>query len=293
MSKRTFYPVSQSPGGVWSQGYSQDVSVSSKRSRPNMRFPMRKTYVPRPKASKRLLKTIKAVVSREEEHKESVQFSTLTQFPPVNNAGWTGSSTSIAPSNTGIVIPQGTGQGNRIGNQIRTRKAVVKGIIHPYPYDPSSNVQPMPTQVRMLIFKDKFNKAGQPASVALDLFQQGSTNLPPQNDLVDMILEVNKDRYTVYHDQVFKIGTAAYTGTGALPTFQNFENNDFTLNAQFEIDVTKFLPSVVKYNDSTASPMSDGLWMIFLPVQSSGGAFGSAQIATGMSWTMVYHYTDA
>lgn len=257
-----------------------------------VRYPMRKAYS-NAKVPQKLSKVIRKVVERSEEHKESILYSTSNPFPPSNNGAWTSSSTSIAPSNTGIVIPQGTGQGNRIGNQIRTRKAVLDGIMHYLPYDATTNVQPMPTQVRMLIFKDKFNKSGQPASVALDLFQAGSTNIGPQNDLVDMILEVNKDRYTVYHDEVFKVGTANSAGTGALPTFQNFANNDFSINVAFQVDVTKYIPAVIRYNDSSASPMTDNLWMIFLPVQSSGGAFGSTQFTTGMSWSLTYHYTDA
>ena len=64
----------------------------------------------------------------------------------------------------------------------------MKGILHQNIYDATTNPQPLPVQVRMLIFKDKFNKAGQPAAVSLDLFQTGSTAVGPQNDLVDIIL---------------------------------------------------------------------------------------------------------
>ena len=123
-----------------------------------------------------------------EEKKESNVYSLNTPLPSTGNAGWTASSISIAPSSTGFVIPNGTGQGNRIGNRITTKRAWVKGILHQNIYDAVTNPQPLPVQVRMLIFKDKFNKSGQPAAVALDLFQTGSTAIGPQNDLVDIIL---------------------------------------------------------------------------------------------------------
>ena len=57
----------------------------------------------------------------------------------------------------------------------------------------------------MILFKDKFNKSSQPSAVGIDLFQSGSTVLPPQNDLADMVLDLNRDRYQIYHDEKFKL----------------------------------------------------------------------------------------
>lgn len=287
MSKR-YFPVTQSPGP--SQG---DVSYSSKRNRPSVRTPMRKAYKARPKTSKYFAKAVRKIVERTEEHKEQQLYSLNTPLPPVNAAGWTGSSIQLSPGTTGFPIPQGTGQGQRVGNQIRTRKAWVKGVLHILAYDAATNINPLPTEVRMFIFKDKFNRTGQPPAPALDLFQTGSTSIGPQNDLVDMILDFNRDRYQIYHDEILKVGTAAYEGTGALPTFQNFTNNDFSLNAKFSVDITKFLPSVIQYNDAGTQPMSDSLWMMFIPVQAGGGQFGATQISTAMSWSAAFYFTDA
>lgn len=236
---------------------------------------------------------VKKVVERDMEHKESNVYSVNTPLPSTANAGWTASSISIAPSSTGFVIPQGTGQGNRIGNQITTKKAVVKGILHQNIYDAGTNGIPLPVQVRMLIFKDKFNKAGQPAAVSLDLFQTGSTSIGPTNDLVDMILEVNKDRYQVYHDEIMKLGFANYAGTGVNANFQSFANNDYSLNCEFSVDITKFIPKNIMYNDGGAAPMNDNLWMIFIPAQSVGGIIAANSTLLNMSWSAYYHYIDA
>lgn len=242
-------------------------------------------------------KTFKAMVNRAvartEEKKESNVYSLNTPLPPTNNAGWTASSISIAPSSTGFVIPQGTGQGNRIGNHIRTKRAYVKGILHQNIYDATTNPQPLPVQVRMLIFKDKFNKAGQPAAVALDLFQTGSTAIGPTNDLADMMLDINKDRYQVYHDAIMKVGFANYGGSGAIPGFQNFSNNDYTLNCEFRVDITKFIPKQIMYNDAAAAPMNDNLWMIFLPCFGNGSGMPANSTILNMSWSATYEYTDA
>lgn len=241
---------------------------------------------------KSLKAMINRAVNRTEEKKESNLYSLNQPLPSVAAAGWTGSSISIAPSSTGFVIPNGTGQGNRIGNIIRTKRAFVKGILHQNAYS-ATNLQPLPVQVRMLIFKDKFNKSGQPAAVALDLFQTGSTSIGPQNDLVDQILDINKDRYQVYHDSVMKLGFAAYNGTGTLPDFQGFTNNDFSLNCEFNIDITDFLPKRIMYNDTSAAPMNDNLWMIFIPSVATGSILPAASTLVNMSWSATYEYTDA
>lgn len=263
-----------------------------KRVKSETRFPFRKSYA-KVKASKGLVKTIEKVVSKNEEVKESSQYSLNTPLAPSNNAGWVASSIPICPYATGFVISQGAGQGQRIGNQIRTKKCWVKGIIHPNIQDPTTNIQPLPIQIRMILFKDKFNKSSQPSAVGIDLFQNGSTVLPPQNDLCDMILDINKDRYTVYHDETMKLGTSNFQGTGNLASFQFFANNDFNYNCQFSVDCTKFLPKTITYNDAGTSPMGDTLWMLLMPVWANGGQMASTQITCSMSWVAVYNYTDA
>lgn len=256
----------------------------------SLRLGTTRRYKSVPKAFKAM---VNRAVNRTEEKKESNVYSLNTPLPSVANAGWTSSSISIAPSSTGFVIPQGTGQGNRIGNHIRTKRAYVKGILHQNTYDLTTNPIPLPLQVRMLIFKDKFNKSGQPSAVALDLFQTGSTSVGPQNDLVDQILDVNKDRYQVYHDEIMKVGFAAYNGTGTSAVFQSFANNDFQMNCKFEVDITKFIPKQIMYNDAGAAPMNDNLWMIFIPSQTVGGTVSANSTMLNMSWSATYEYTDA
>lgn len=287
MSKRKF---SYNGDGVFSdRGTSRQITAGGGRAT-TLRIGTMRRYRPRTGGIKAM---VNRAVARTEEKKEQQQYSLNTPLPPSNNAGWTASSICISPRSNGFIIPQGAGQGQRIGNVIRTKSAWVKGIIYPLPYDVATNINPIPTELRMLIFKDKFNRTGQPAAVALDLFQTGSTAIGPQNDLADMILAVNKDRYQIYHDEILKVGNSNYSGTGSVAALQSFTNNDFGYNCQFNVDITKYLPKVVTYNDGSNDPMSDSLWMIFMPVQGGGGQFGSTQISTAMSWTADYKYTDA
>ena len=111
----------------------------------------------------------------------------------------------------------------------------------------------------MILFKDKFNKSSQPSAVGIDLFQSGVYCFAPQNDLADMVLDLNRDRYQIYHDEKFKVGTSNFQGTGNIAGFQFFANNDFKYNCEFYVDCTKFLPKTITYNDASSSPMSDTL----------------------------------
>lgn len=256
----------------------------------NVRYPTRRYKT----VGKSLKAMVDRAVNRTEEKKESNVYSFNTPLPSTGNGpAWTSSSISIAPSSTGFVIPQGTGQGNRIGNRITTKRAFVKGILHQNAYNASNNVQPVPVQIRMLIFKDKFNKSGQPSAVSLDLFQTGSTSIGPANDLADIILDVNKDRYQVYYDKVMKLGFAAYGGDGSLAIFQSFTNNDFSLNCEFKVDITNYLPKQIHYNDAGAAPMNDNLWMIFIPAIANGTALPATSTLLNMSWSASYEYTDS
>lgn len=288
--KRRMYKRKFNADGVFADRSALRMVNAGGAKSTGLRLGTTRRYKSVPKAFKAM---VNRAVSRTEEKKESNIYSLNSPLPPSNNAGWTASSICISPALSGFNIGQGVGQGQRIGNKIRVKRSWVKGIIHPSIFDPSVNLQPLPIQIRMIIFKDKFNRTSQPPAVALDLFQQGSSFLAPQNDLVDMILEFNRDRYQIYHDQVMKLGNADYSGTGAVPAFQEFTNNDFSYNCEFKVETTKFLPKTIDYNDASNSPMTDSLWMIFLPVWANGGQMPSNTQVCQMSWTAVLQYTDA
>lgn len=276
-----------------SQGYKRRYPGANTGYRSNQVVrSVRRVYKKR-KVPKAFKAVVENALARNEEKKETNLYSLNHPIVPINAAGWTASSICLSPSIAGYNIAQGTGQGQRVGNRIRVKKSWVKGIIHPSAYNASTNPNPAPYQIRMLIFKDKFAPTSQPAAVALDLFQSGSTSIPPQNDLADCILDINRDRYQVYHDEILKMGPAANQGSGTDVAFAQYMNNDFSFNCKFEVDVTKFLPKTIVFNDASLSAMTDSLWMIFLPCLANGGAIGASVNAITMSWTSVLNYTDA
>jgi len=247
------------------------------------------------RSSKSVKDLVAKAVSRNQEKKESNVFAQNRNLYGSVNASWAASSIQLSPgtSPNGFSIPNGTGQGNRIGNRIRVEKAWVKGIIFPMPTNEVTNPSPVPLQIRMLIFKDKYRATAQPAAINLDLFQTGSTSIGPADNLVDMILDINRDRYQIYHDSVMKLGFAENAGTGGVVAQQYRTNNDFSYNCEFNIDITNFLPKNIVFNDAEVNPMSDGLWMQFLVVPANGTVAGNNAIFAQLHYSANIEYSDA
>lgn len=252
----------------------------------------RKSYAPKKSSVKAI---VKREIARNTENK-------CSQFYQYDNRLYTAGNVSFPTDNvfpvcvgaSSIVIPQGSGQGNRIGNVIKTKKFMFRGTIVPLPYDGTFNPQPQPLQVKMWIFYDKTqpNVLPNPQNAA-DFFQNGITNKGFQNDLVDMWSPVNTDRYRILATRNFKLGWAGYMGTGTLPTFQSFTNNDFKANANFSIDLTKHVPLFTKFNDGSSAPTTRGLYCMISYAYSSGGQAPVTGYMANLSYMLDYQYEDA
>jgi len=193
-----------------------------------------------------------------------------------------------------IVINQGVGQGQRVGNTIKTKKLVFKGTIVPFPYDATFNPQPLPMQGKMYIFYDKTEPTDVPnPQAAADFFQNGNTTKGFQNDLADMWSPVNTDRYRILAVRHFKVGYQQYTGTGSIPTQGNFANNDFKMNVNFNIDLTRHHPKIVKFNDTLTTPTTRGVYCMVQYVWANGGAMPTTNYSIGMQYMLDYQYEDA
>lgn len=190
-------------------------------------------------------------------------------------------------------ISQGVGQGDRIGNTIRTRKVMFNYVLKPSPYSASLNPTPIPQEV--FIFFGKVKNAKPQAPISTDfakLWQAGDSYHAPYSNLLDCIQDVNKDWFTVYKILRHKIGYAITSTAGMAPSNEYYANNDFKFNVARKVNITKFTPKVVKFNDTTAQPTNDGLWMWAMCVNADGsGTVNASPIQ--MDYTLNYEYEDA
>lgn len=233
-------------------------------------------------------KKVKAVMQSTAEHK-IINFASASYMP--NYVGGAVPQLQLNPNSGYNTITQGTGQGQRIGNRVRTVKAVLRGIMTPLPYSVTVNVAPCPMEIRFIIGRNKGDSSIAPP---LGVFMQnGSTTSAPQGGLVDMINPLNTDTQTVYKQKFFKLGYATGTGSGSAVIAEYQANNDFKMNCKVNIDITKYLPKTISWNDTTTTPYCSTTWLTILAAYADGS--NPTTLATQpnlFTWEIEYTYED-
>jgi len=270
----------------------------------NMAYRKRKPYTKKRKSAKKrpmrrkggkaLRRLIKRELARQVENKSVQYFNYDTRLYSVAGANF--ATNNIFPCGPSAIMPitQGTGQGNRVGNSIHTKKLMLKGTLVPLAYDATFNPVPMPVQIRMVIFYDKLDPMTVPNPTATnDFFQNGSGVKGFANDLVDMWTPVNTDKYRILTTRTFKLGNADYSGTGASATSHYFANNDFKMNANFSLNLTKYYHKALKFNDATTTPSNRNVYCMFYYELANGGASLNVGYMVGLQYMLEYTYEDA
>lgn len=159
-------------------------------------------------------------------------------------------------------LAQGVGQGDRVGNTIKLKRWVIKGLINPSlgrpPVDPAAaNVfHPYSYQGTATVMLIKLRN-GLPIPVGVPkLWQDGNIALDPLGTQYDKLQPVNKDLYKVYWRKSFKLG-CSNTATNSQATATNwplFANNDYKVSATFGLDVCKYIGRNAKITYEDAQP---------------------------------------
>jgi len=167
-------------------------------------------------------------------------------------------------------LTQGTGQGNRLGNEITVKSASFKGSINRLiASTPGSNTGANEAcYIKMVILRNKSNYLT--INTMNDLMQNGNASTNPNNLPSDMYRYFNKDQYHIYATRMFKLGS-----TIADQQAPTQGNNDFSVSSFFRVNLTKFLPKKIKYTDGTADPVNVGLYAVFLVCNYNGNVISS------------------
>jgi hypothetical protein len=162
-------------------------------------------------------------------------------------------------ANNCFSIGQGTAQNNRVGNQIKVKRWVLKGTVHP---SQDANVSPTTTQYlrysyqgyAMVYLLKRTN--GEDIDTELPgLYQNGSSSYAAAGTYLDHMLPINKDRYKVYATRKFKLGPAAPISASSTDNNIMMYNNDYKLVGDFGFDITRFVGknAIIKYSDGTTT----------------------------------------
>jgi len=200
----------------------------------------------------------------------------------------------MAPLALYWTIPQGTGQGARVGNEIKTRKCYLSYVLRPTQYDAGTNPAPQPTMVRMMLGYVKNTPSFAPISGDINqLFDAGSTSAAPIGTLKDLVSVYNTDYWTIKKTWTHKLGYANNSGTGAFATAQFFANNDFNLNVLKRLDITQYMPKTCVFNDTSATTNTKNLFFMFYAVASNGATFSNVTLPVNIDYWIDYIYEDA
>lgn len=239
---------------------------------------------------------IRREIARNTENKTKQTYQLGLALASSSNASWnTTNIVPVYPSATALDILQGTGNGARIGNRIKIKKLRFKGTMTPLPQNGTSNVDPKPVQVKMVLFYDKTEPTDSPAPQT-DFYQFNSTSTSVANDLIDMWAPFNTDKYAIMAARTFKLGFQNYnTAASNITQTQTvaFPNNDFKLNCNFSFDLTPHVIKNVKYNDNNATPTNRGLYCAWLIANADGSAIVAASFPVGVQYMLDCVYEDA
>lgn len=238
-------------------------------------------------------KYVKSIVNRNIENKQVtkrsvLEFGTYTATPNM-------ACTPIFPTSASLVIPQGSGAGDRLGNVITTRRLSLKYILYPIGRNNSTNPQPYPKEVIIWIGYLRGTRTITPASTSfINLFQDGNTANSPFSDLWDVMMPVNKDVFHICTSIRHKIGNSIVVDFDGTVKEQSFgANNDFKLNETRSLNLSKYLGNKVRFDDSTVDSTS-GLYMWMTAVNANNELdYSQAQASVGMSYILTYDYEDA
>lgn len=214
--------------------------------------PKRKQY----KVSKAVMQYVRAAIARSTETKEAqpVTADDVAILPYGQQTAHTFTTLNLNQIFQGI--PNGTLNGQRIGNEIKAKRLTFKGFIN---WDSSrinqTDYTHIPLYVKMFVFRRKTdldNPATYSGVLGVgedDLLMNGSSPIPPANKLSDFNKPFNTEVYKIYKSKTFKLGPAA---VGDTPQSSGQWNNDFKFSQRFNIDLSKHI-NKVKYQDGNVA----------------------------------------
>lgn len=199
-----------------------------------------------------------------------------------------------------FLIPQGTAVNNRIGNSIKLKRWIVKGLIQPNPAfvntsgTPSNLLVNTQTGYVDIYFGRLMNNLTAVPNTLDKMYQSGATDITPTGAFNEQLFNLNKDLYKVHYHKRFKLGGATSNAT----VFTNGQANDFNLTRSFGFDITKFIlkNKHLKFDELSTQPQQPEMstlsfWAVF---HSSTGTFvGNSSITPQYSYYQIQLMTYA
>lgn len=243
---------------------------------------MRKTAkkvkrTPRKKTTKNVRAIVKSELSRRVEVKRTASDPLTYTF----NSGASANATMSTPVDLPqlfLSLPFGVNDGDRVGEQVRTKKATLKMLLN----------SPISEQIVLQVFVGYFKASpGTLPSGAslLNIFDDGGGVSSADGTLLSLLRSINTDQFRIIHYSRNKLGPA--TGGAGLT------NNDFAIYRTKSIDLTKHL-GTLKYSYVDATPPTNKHLYLFMNWVNVDGSIssGAANDLPRVQYYLDYTYTD-
>lgn len=242
---------------------------------------------------------VKAIVRRQQETKDKKYDSGILTMKNFANSNPSSNTIELTPNSSTLAISQGTAESQRIGNMISTQKAYIKLRMSPLPYNGTSNSIPIPQIICIVIWsiKESSQTLASAQSIAQnDILQNNNSDGGFSGSLTDWMRDFNTDLITVHKKMYVKCGASVYSSnTGNQANQFNYANNDFPLTVLKNIDITKYYPKRIRFNDNDNDGNARNVFLTVSPMDADGGANPDGTSAVPMEWEYGLHlkYKDA
>lgn len=149
------------------------------------------------------------------------------------------------------VLSLGTGDGDRIGNQIQIKNVLLCFTIF---MDSTYTNASIPKYVDLYILKYKMANSQPTVSDANKLLQQGNGATAYNGEILDGLRDVNKELFTLKKRRRFSMCNA-FTTTNPI----GYGNLKGMMTKKFNI--TKFYKKYLRFSDTITSPSNDNLFL--------------------------------
>lgn len=219
----------------------------------------------RPKVSKKIRAYVKKAIHRNIENKEIIVYAANTGL---NAASSTTQSIGLIPATT-----NSTYANNRIGNQIKCVSGIIKGHVNLLPYNATTNPNPAPLWVKIMLVKllpYQAQQANLGSTYLGGLFRGNAIGLPQQFNMLDMSLPINDDWFRLLGQKTFRLGSTSPSSTGPVSSGTYFDNSH--MSVPFYFNWGKFVKSSLKYEDDQQSNLcqNHNLYLVFCAVNADG-----------------------
>lgn len=156
----------------------------------------KKSLYNKKKVSFAVKKYVKSTIHKAIENKSHVSYAT--------NQSITGPQyiLSLVPT-----LNQGTGESQRIGNQVTLRNGSVRFIVNQSPYNATTNPYGGPQHYRWMLISQKQDN-GSTFSLT-NFFEVNNSSIGIQGNHLDQLFKVNDEKYKVHKQGKFRIGGTA------------------------------------------------------------------------------------